>query len=385
MIPEYFEFYNPTKILCGHHALENIPYELERLGAKRTLILIKDAAREEGILEMIGGRYHAMIESKLPQPSFSLVDRLAQKAVEGGCDSVLAIGDSDVLNTAKAVRAMLSLGEHSFCQLVGSEWPEQGKRVPFIVVPTGAGNGSECTGVTVFHDKEKKTKQEIINHNFLPDAAVIDSRATENISLKTLAFCGIDALTHAIEAHTGLQKNPLSSAYARSAVRLLGQNLLPAVRHPKEEDYRMAVVCASMMAGAALSNSMAGLVHILAHALETSCGVSYRETTALMLPKVMRWQMDVSGEAYGELLCDFCGTEYYAEIPYRQRGEKLVQAIEDTLTHLHQKCGIALTFAQAGIDDIVLTQAAKIAMDDGALILNAKSVAPEDLRKLFSE
>ena len=28
MMPEYFEFYNPVKIMCGEAALENIPYEL---------------------------------------------------------------------------------------------------------------------------------------------------------------------------------------------------------------------------------------------------------------------------------------------------------------------------------------------------------------------
>ena len=34
MLPEYFEFLNPVKMLCGSGALENIPYELDRLGVK---------------------------------------------------------------------------------------------------------------------------------------------------------------------------------------------------------------------------------------------------------------------------------------------------------------------------------------------------------------
>lgn len=34
MLPEYFEFLNPVKMLCGSGALENIPYELDRLGSK---------------------------------------------------------------------------------------------------------------------------------------------------------------------------------------------------------------------------------------------------------------------------------------------------------------------------------------------------------------
>ena len=40
MMPEYFEFYNPVKIMCGEAALENIPYELTRLGAHKIFVLI---------------------------------------------------------------------------------------------------------------------------------------------------------------------------------------------------------------------------------------------------------------------------------------------------------------------------------------------------------
>ena len=59
---EYFEFYNPVKLLCGESALENIPYELAILGSKRPLVLISRTMMEDGILEQIGGHYQAIIE-----------------------------------------------------------------------------------------------------------------------------------------------------------------------------------------------------------------------------------------------------------------------------------------------------------------------------------
>ncbi|NLB88912.1 MAG: iron-containing alcohol dehydrogenase [Syntrophomonadaceae bacterium] len=31
MLPSYFEYYNPVKIISGHKSLENAPYELKRL------------------------------------------------------------------------------------------------------------------------------------------------------------------------------------------------------------------------------------------------------------------------------------------------------------------------------------------------------------------
>ena len=349
MLPEYFEFLNPVKMLCGSGALENIPYELDRLGVKKPLALVSRTLLEEGVIERIGGKLDAVIQSDIPKDSsFSLVDSVAKRAREEGCDGVLAIGGGSVLDTAKAVRALLSQGERTLRAMLGSEWLTRGQPVPFVMVPTTSGTGSECTGVAVVQDDRSRLKQEIVSDQFLPDVAVLDPRSTKSLPPRLTAASGMDALTHAIEAYTGRQKNPLSDAYARSAVELIGQNLIAAVREPKKDEYRLAMACASAMAGMAFSNSMVGVAHAIAHALGAVCQLPHGEAVGLLLPKVMRWQMDVQAPRYGELLCAFCGAEYYAEIPYQQRGEKLVEAIEDTLLHLHQKCGIPQTLREPG-------------------------------------
>ena len=322
MLPEYFEFLNPVKLLCGSGALENIPYELDRLGVKKPLALVSSTLLEEGIIERIGGKLDAVIQSDIPKDSsFSLVDSIAQRAREEGCDGVLAIGGGSVLDTAKAVRALLSQGERTLRAMLGSEWLTRGQPVPFVMVPTTSGTGSECTGVAVVQDDRSRLKQEIVSDQFLPDVAVLDPRSTKSLPPRLTAASGMDALTHAIEAYTGRQKNPLSDAYARSAVELIGQNLIAAVREPKKDEYRLAMACASAMAGMAFSNSMVGVAHAIAHALGAVCQLPHGEAVGLLLPKVMRWQMDVQAPRYGELLCAFCGAEYYAEIPYQQRGE----------------------------------------------------------------
>ena len=193
----------------------------------------------------------------------------------------------------------------------------------------------------------------------------------------------MDALTHAIEAYTGLQKNPISSAYAFSAVQMIGKNLIAAVRESKNSEYRLSMACASTMAGIAFSNSMVGLVHAIAHSLGAVGAVSHGEAVGIMLPKVMRWQMDCVGEGYGELLSAFCGLEYAAEIPYYRRGEKLVEAIEDTLMHLHQKCGLPYSLKDAGVSRKDLRQIAQLSVDDGALLANPKSAEKSDVIKIL--
>ena len=269
MLPEYFEFYNPVKLLCGQWSLENIPYELGRLRVKKPLMLVSGTMLRQGILQMMGEPMPMVLESGIPQDSsFELVKRLAAHAREEGCDGVVAIGGGSVLDTAKAVRVLLEQEQTALRRLLGSEWMSCAQRViPFIMVPTTSGTGSECTAVAVVMDEKNGCKQEIISDRFLPDVAVLDPRCTEKLPPRQTAACGMDALVHAMEAYTCRQKNPLSDAYARTAVEMIGKNLIAAVRQPDSQEYRLAMACASAMAGMAFSNSMVGLVHAIGHAL----------------------------------------------------------------------------------------------------------------------
>lgn len=216
MLPEYFEFLNPVKLLCGHGALENIPYELSRLGVKRPLALVSRTLLEEGVMEMIGGKLEAVIQSDIPKDSsFSLVDSIARRAREEGCDGVLAIGGGSVLDTAKAVRALLSQEKRTLRAMLGSEWLTRGQPVPFVMVPTTSGTGSECTGVAVVQDDHSHLKQEIVSDQFLPDVAVLDPRCTTSLPPRLTAASGMDALTHAIEAYRDGRKIPFRTPMRR--------------------------------------------------------------------------------------------------------------------------------------------------------------------------
>jgi len=48
------------------------------------------------------------------------------------------------------------------------------RTVPFIVVPTTAGTGSEVTGVAVIADPDRNVKDGIVSPNVLPDAAILE-------------------------------------------------------------------------------------------------------------------------------------------------------------------------------------------------------------------
>ena len=103
----------------------------------------------------------------------------------------------------------------------------------------------------------------------------------------------------------------------------------------------------------------------------------------LLLPWVMRWQMDCLQPQYAQLLAAFCGTEYYAHIPEKKRGEALVKAIEEMLVHLHQKTGIPARLRDAQVHRQDFSKIAQKALEDGALLVNPKAVGKQDILEIL--
>ena len=86
------------------------------------------------------------------------------------------------------------------------------------------------------HQNEaRRLKMEFISYYLQPDAAVLDERMTETLPPRMTASTGMDALCHAIEAYTCIQKNPPSDAYAVGAIRLIADNLERAVTNGRDK------------------------------------------------------------------------------------------------------------------------------------------------------
>ena len=102
----------------------------------------------------------------------------------------------------------------------------------------------------------------------------------------------MDALTHAVEAYSCLQKNPLSDAYAVTAIKLISQYLIPVVKNSRDENLRLALANASLLAGCAFSNSMVGIVHGIGHACGGVANIPHGNAMAILLPHGMEYNFN---------------------------------------------------------------------------------------------
>lgn len=379
MVP-YFEFQNAVKLLCGELALERIAIELELMGASKPLMLSDAVLTKIGTLATVikameseGVKPSATFTDIPVDSSLAVVNHIAAFYREKGCDSIVAVGGGSVIDTAKGVRLVLSQNKQDILSLSGLDNLVRGKHVPFIVVPTTAGTGSECTGVAVIRNDSNGVKMEFLSPYVEPDAAVIDPRMTLGLPPKATATTGMDALVHAIEACTCQQANPLSTSYGTAAIRMIAENVVEATRNGCNKQARFAMALASTMAGISFSNSMVGAVHAIGHALGGVCHVPHAVAMTILLPHVMRYNLSHCAQGYAELLPMLVGVEAAMATPAEKRAEAAIESVDALGRKLHDICGIPLTLRDAGVVRETFARVAEVAVNDGALIVNPRA------------
>ena len=391
-VPSYFEFVNSAKLLCGDYAMENIPSEMRLLGSSRPIILSDATLEKIGSVRILtdalskGGMKASAIYTDIPlDSSIEKVNEISRIYRENNADGIIALGGGSVIDTAKGLRMLISQGGKNILSYVGSEMLGRGQSVPFVAIPTTSGTGSEATSVAVIKDGERKVKLEFISSFLLPDIAVLDVRALESMPARITALTGLDALTHAIEAYSCLQKNPISQCYALTAIKLIMENLENAVRKPKDKDARIAMAIASYIAGASFSNSMVGIVHAIGHSVGGVCSVAHGEAMTILLPICMRYNKDYADSDYSDLLLYLSNADVYASTRKEDRAEKAIDVVVSFIERIKASAPIATKLSERGVKRSDFEEIAKRALNDGALIVNPRNADKDDILKILED
>lgn len=392
MIPKYYEFQNSAKILSGELAIENIPHELKSLGAKRVLILTDKTLEKIGtvqiLIDAISGKDVEIADIFTdipPDSSVEIIDQIAEKYINLKCEAIIALGGGSVIDTAKGVRMVLSQEKQNLMELAGCELISYGKHIPFIAIPTTSGTGSEATLVAVILNKLQNIKMEFISYFLVPDVAVLDTRTTLTLPPKITASTGMDALSHAIEGYTCLQKNPMSDAYAVSAIELIRDNLIETVKNGSNKQARLAMANASLMAGVAFSNSMVGVIHAIGHSLGAISRVPHGDAMSILMPHCMKFNKDKLGDQYAKLLLYLAGEDVYTSTPKEERANKAIEYVENILKELNKLSGLPTTLSDANVKKEDFGKIAEKALNDGAIIVNPKHVSYDDVIEILEQ
>ena len=388
-----FEFFCPTKIVCGAHALDKLPGELESRGVTHPLVMtdaglvkLGVAAKLTDVLDAAGVAYE-VFDQVPPDSSMDVVNEVARLYTERGCDGFVAIGGGSVIDTTKGAAASLACEGVDFATLQGSEILKA-DLPPLIAVPTTAGTGSEVTLVAVVADTHKHAKLSFTSYKLVPHAAILDPALTSSLPPKLTATTGMDALTHAVEAYTSIQKNPVSDAFAVKAIELIAENLPVACREGANVDARTSLALGSLLAGAAFSNAMVGIVHALGHSLGGLCHIPHGQAMLMLLPHCVRYNLDrgIHAGLYGELLGHLAPARAAALVPdasTTERDKAFCEHLFELNDLYHDQYGVPLALSELGVTREDLPAVAKQARYDGAALYNETEITLEDALEIL--
>lgn len=386
-----FEFHCPTKIICGKHALHKLPVKLADRKVTKPLIITDKNLVELGLIEQVyrplneAGIPYALYDQVPPDSSLNVVNEVAELYKQSNCDGWIAFGGGSVIDTAKGAAAAVSVGEKDFTALQGSEIL-QDSLDPLVAIPTTAGTGSEVTLVAVIADTDAHAKLSYTSYRLVPHIAFLDPQLTASLPAKLTATTGMDALTHAIEAYTSIQKNPVSDALAYQAIKIISAHLAYSCSHLNDLDARTNLALGSLLAGASFSNAMVGLVHAIGHSLGGLCHIPHGHAMMLLLPHCVRYNR-VHGYhrgLYGELLRAL-RPDLDASCSADADKDALFEAELFSMNDFfNREYGVIISLHELGVTREELPSIAKQARYDGSALYNRQEITEEMVLEILN-
>ena len=364
----------------GAGAINSIPDEVNVRGFKKAFVcsdpdLIKFNVTKKvtDVLDKAGLAYEIYSNIK-PNPTIENVQTGVAAFKASGADYIIAIGGGSSMDTAKAVGIIINNPEFADVRSLEGVAPTKKPCIPIIAVPTTAGTAAEVTINYVITDVEKKRKFVCVDTHDIPVIAVIDSDMMSSMPKGLTAATGMDALTHAIEGYTTKAAWEMTDMFHLKAIELISKSLRSAVANEKEGREGMAL--GQYIAGMGFSNVGLGIAHSMAHTLGAVYDTPHGVACAMMLPIVMEYNAECTGEKYKEI-AKAMGVEGVDDMSV----EEYRKAAVDAVRKLSVDVGIPTKLEALKEEDLQFL--AESAHADACAPGNPKDASVEDLKDLF--
>ncbi len=381
MLPEFFEFYNPTKVVYQVGIATDLKPELDIIGKTKYFIISDHIIADLGLVDKV--------EAGLAEAGFEAVGRFLDVAQDArlndvkkcadlvkasGAEGIISIGGGSVIDTAKAVNIMFSAGGDLVEDYSGAHTLTRPLN-PHIVIPTTAGTGSEVTMVAVIYDEDNKEKLVFPDKYLLPNLAVLDPEMTLSLPPKMTAATGMDALTHAMEAYVGIQASPVSDVFAVGAIDLIMKNLVRAVEQGDDIEARGGMLIAATMAGISFTHSMCGVIHGMAHAVGAHFRVPHGVANGIFLPHGMEFNFEFIYEKLARL-APVMGEPAEGVAP-EDAARNVIAAVRRLTSRLNELGALPIRLRDVGVPEDSLPLIAESALMDGSSFYNPRPMEDE--------
>jgi alcohol dehydrogenase class IV len=376
-----FIYHAPTKIQFAEGLAGSVAEACQEMGATSVLLVVDGALVKNGLIDPILAGFDDINEISLttfsevvPDSELDCVNKALELGRDNNCDAILAVGGGSALDTAKVVNIGLSLPGDIVDYQGLNNLSE--RLFPMIAVPTTAGTGSEVSMVAMVKDKLEGKKLFFGSRFLAPDIAILDPALLVSLPSRLTAACGLDAVTHDIEAYSvALTASPITDILCLESLKLLFEYLPHATKCGADLEARSHTLVASTMAGIAFTNTGVGIVHALAHAVGGKFGTHHGMTNAVFLPYGMQFNLDLISSRYAAMA-------RYMKFSDSRKDEVAAKHLIERVEKLTEELGLPRQLRALGIPTLSEEQFLKLAdlaSCDPAMIFNPKEATIDDL------
>jgi len=366
----------------GKGAIENVPTEFKARGFKKAAVITdKDLVKFEVATKVTklldeAGIDYTLYDGIVPNPTIQNVKDGLAFVKEAQADCIIAIGGGSPIDTAKAIAIIATNPE--FSDVISLEGVADTKHpcLPILAVPTTSGTAAEVTINYVITDEENHRKFVCVDPHDIPLVAFVDSDMMMGMPKSLAAATGMDAMTHAIEGFITKGAWEMTDMLHIKAIEIIGRSLRDSVKG--DQAGREAMALGQYIAGMGFSNVGLGLVHGMAHPLSAWYNIPHGVACASLLPTIMKYNKDFTGEKYREIAI-VLGIEGAEAMSLEDVRDAACQAIDQ----LSKDVGIPATISELGVKEEDIPAIAKDALNDVCTPGNPRDTTLEEIIELY--
>jgi len=379
-----FSYYSPTKVIFGQGTVPKLIPELQQDGVTRVLLLTGgNSVFASGLYDTVTGLLKQgnidfeTVRGVQPNPRLSKVREAVGVAKSMRAEAILPLGGGSVFDSAKVI-AMGVPSNDDVWDIMTRKAP-MGAALPIYGILTLSGTSSEINNTGVINNEETHDKFPVANDMLIPKVSVVDPSLQFTVPLHQIRHCGMDALSHVLEAYfEGLDTTRViiehCEAYARGIIRCI--NAMPAAQQDYTVRAELAFCSIYAHSGwASIGRAKRGdfASHRIGHALGALFDVPHGVTLGLIMPAWMQYiyNQGMQRDVFARFASQIFGI---ADKP----GKDLALAGVEALKHFVRSMDMPTSMREVGISEADIPALA----ENASRTLPFGGVLPMDLQRI---
>ena len=379
-----YDMLRVERVTLGRDAAETAAAEMDRIGAKRALIissgtLARETSEIESIQSALGDKAAGLFTSCRAHSPQDDALAVAEAARTADADIFITVGGGTIIDTTKVAQLCVTedihdldaLGQYALGRAGVKDLKTCGpvyKRQ--IAIPTTL-SAAEFTALGGATNIDTRVKEAFTAPDFVARSIIYDPRLCTNTPMDLWLSTGIRSVDHAVEGYCAKAASPAIKGSFVQSLKMLARSLRTTAIDPNDLTARLNSQEALWLGSMGRSYVTMGASHGLGYILGGAFGVPHGVTSCVMLPAVVEWNADTIGR------------EGRTELAQALSG-KASDDPADLLRTLMEDLGQPHTLAAVGIKESDWQKIADMAMQNFVVLSNPRTISgPDDVFEIL--